>query len=193
AVDTDESGSFTATPVVVDGVTISLTQARLFVSGTLSSLNIAGLVSGSAHFEVVKDVVDADVDGTAGFDPATDLNDAVLLTFALTSLQLKVGTDSFGISITSGEVRVATLAPSSPPYTRRWLAVQASNVGASLSVGSLLSATLTDVAVQVNQASATAPATATALDWTSAIDTDETGTFTATPVTVDGQAISLTQ
>src|SRR5262249_61361632 len=157
AVDTDESGSFTATPVVVDGVTISLTQARLFVSGTLSSLNIAGLVSGSAHFQVVKDVVDADVDGTAGFDPATDLNDAVLLTFALTQLSLKVGTDSFGISITSGEVRAATLAPAASTDTRRWLAVQASNVGASLSVGSLLSATLTDVAGRGRPAAATRP------------------------------------
>ena len=53
--------------MVVAGQPITLTATRLFVTGDLENLDIAGLVSGRAHFEVTKDLVDADVDGTAGF------------------------------------------------------------------------------------------------------------------------------
>jgi hypothetical protein len=71
---------------------------QLDVAGTLESLDIAGLVTGSAGFHVSKTTV------TVPFA-------AVLLTISLSDLHLKVGTDTVGLEITSGNVDLATLAP----------------------------------------------------------------------------------
>ena len=105
----DRNGSF-GDPVLAGGAAITLTGPRLAVSGRLTSLDLAGLVVGSAAFALVKDVVDVNADGTPG-ESATDLVGATLLTFGLTDLQLTVGTGDFGVRITGGAIRVASLAP----------------------------------------------------------------------------------
>ena len=64
---------------------------QLDVAGTLASLDIAGLVSGSAGFHVSKKTVSIGVS-------------AALLDISLSNLHLKVGTDAVGLEITSGSI-----------------------------------------------------------------------------------------
>ena len=64
---------------------------QLDVAGTLDSLDIAGLVSGSAGFHVSKKTVSIGVS-------------AALLDVTLSNLHLKVGTDTVGLEITAGSI-----------------------------------------------------------------------------------------
>src|SRR6185312_7393746 len=91
-----------ADQLVVNGVPIDLTSDLTKVEGDLTSLNIANVVSGSAHFEVTKRTTTVD---SSGHVPVT------LITFGLSSLHLTVGTGTFGISITSGSVAIASARP----------------------------------------------------------------------------------
>jgi RecA/RadA recombinase len=65
----------------------------------------------------------------------TTIESGVLLSIGLTDLALKIGTDEFGVSITQGSVAIASLAPTTAGDTRRWLAVVADNVTASVNAG----------------------------------------------------------
>ena len=76
--------------------------------------------------------VAADVDGTPGFNPATDLSGANLITFGLGALHLNVGTAGFGVAITGGTIALAELAPSDTTDARRWFAVEANALTGSL-------------------------------------------------------------
>jgi hypothetical protein len=116
SVDADETGAFTAAPVKVDGVDLTLTQRVLAVSGELTNLDIFGLLTGAARFALVREVVDVDVNGDGVLDagPNKDLDNANLLTIGLSLAGpdrfLRVGSDGFGISIDDGDIRIATLA-----------------------------------------------------------------------------------
>ena len=220
AFDIDANGVFGEVDdlLIVDGTPIELTTDKLAVAGDLATLSIAGLVNGSAHFEITKQTVDVNLDD----DPLTaELEAATLITIGLSEIELSIGTADFGVAITGGAIQVAALAPKPPTITapgtpapsdaRRWLAVQASGIGASLNAGDLLSAALEDVALEINQASggldadgATGPVLpelAVALDWTAAFDFDGDGTFGEVPeegetdtldlLVVDGTPITL--
>ena len=204
SVDADETtaNGFTPAPVEVDGVALTLDEGIIAVSGELANLDIFGLLTGAARFALVREVVDVDVNANGVFETGVnkDLNNANLLTIGLSLAGpdrfLRVGTDGFGILIADGDIRIATIAAGAPPVTtpptepdpRSWIAVQASGLNASLQLpGGIINASVSDLAVEVNRGSGGA----LALDWTKAVDTDEAGTFTTTPVLVDGEAITL--
>src|SRR5205807_1158949 len=96
ALDLNIDGTF-SDQLSVNSVPIDLTSDLTRVTGDLSSLNIAGLVSGSAHFELTKQSIHVDQGGST---PAS------LLTFGLSNLSLSVGVSGFGVSITSGSLAV---------------------------------------------------------------------------------------
>src|SRR5204862_342756 len=151
----DADGAGTGLPVnaavldwaTVPGSNLTLKEAKLSVSGSLDTLNVADLVSGSAKFAVTKGLVDVTVD--TGL-----LRNASLLTVSLSELHLKVGTDTVGVSLDGGSVKVAVLAapvPTTPATdSRSWLAIDASEIAGSIHVGDVLTAALSHVAVQVN-------------------------------------------
>ena len=62
---------------------------------------------------------------------------AVLLTISLSDLHLKVGTDTVGLEITSGNVDLATLAPTALGDLRSWFAVKAEHLSGSLQSGTV--------------------------------------------------------
>ena len=101
---TAATGAFAALSVVVAGQPITLTENRLAITGRLTITDLLGLLAGEASFEIVKDVVDVQ-------SAAVTLDDATLLTIGLKDLALTAGVAGFGISITGGQIRVATLAP----------------------------------------------------------------------------------
>ena len=193
ALDLDRNGSF-GDQLLVDGVAVTQTAERLKVAGDLVDLDIFGLLSGAAGFEVSRDLVDVDLDGVTS---TVEVDNAVLLTFGLTLDEaapgdpetrfLRVGTAGFGLEIHDGTVRVAALAPAAAADARRWLAVQASGLSATLTLP-FVNASVANVKLDVNRAGGLA----SVLDWTTAVDTDESGAFTATPVTVLGAPITLT-
>jgi hypothetical protein len=94
-----------------------------------------GFITGRADFTLSKAPVQFKANGTT-------IESGVLLSIGLTDLALKIGTDEFGVSITQGSVAIASLAPTAAGDTRRWLAVVADDVTASVNAGSLLSITV---------------------------------------------------
>ena len=165
------------------------------VNGMLTNLNILGLISGSASFgltiqEVDVDLTGGDSDSTGtAFDDTGDLQNAQLLQFGLDVTNVKVGVSGVGVEIPSGSIGVATLTPERPAMgtvtdTRSWLAVKASGLGATLTgLESVLTASLSNVGLKLNQASGFENATtmtgaATVVDWNAiTFDTDNDGTL----------------
>ena len=77
-----------------------------------------------------------------------------------------------GGSNTSGDISFGSVAPRGPPAdTRRWFGLNATDLSGSFHVGTVVSASLRDVAILVNSGSATLPATASGLDWTAVLGT----------------------
>src|SRR5205814_2111742 len=156
----------------VPGSSVTLSGAKLEVSGHLDTLDIAGLVTGSGGFSVTKSLVDVTVDSQL-------LHDASLLTVTLEDMTLKVGTNTVGVSLHADSVAIAVLAAPAPTApatdTRSWLAIDATGISGEIHVGTVLTAALSAVKIQVNRASgaydadgagtASAPVNATALDW----------------------------
>src|SRR5262249_8951478 len=132
------------------------------VSGSLDNFQLAGLVAGSAHFSVTKQLVNATVPPGS----PSSLTNAPLLTVTLSNLQLRIGTNDVGLRITGGSLTVVSLAPADPADHRSWLAVNASGISGSLAVGSGAQATLAQIAVRVNKATNSTP-----LDWSTALGT----------------------
>ena len=82
----------------------------LTVGGRLSG-DFFGLLSGAVEFSLAQKTVDADVDGVAGFDatPGHDIQGGELALFSLSfdpskGDSLSVGSDGFGLQITSGSI-----------------------------------------------------------------------------------------
>src|SRR3954454_20083602 len=90
AIDRDETGAFTKSPIQVNGEDVNPGPGALKISGALDTLNLANLVSGAAHFA-------AQVQGD-------------LTTFALDNLNVSIGAGTDGLQITSGKIGLARLA-----------------------------------------------------------------------------------
>ena len=140
---------------------LELDTADLF-SGQLS-IAFAGL-------SFTRDIVDVDLDGD-GTIGANDLNDVTAIAFGITlgASPLRVGATNAGFELTGGNARIAVITAAD---SRRWIAAQGTGLSGALHLGTLATAALSGVGLDVNRGPS-------ALDWTK-IDTDETGTFTAT-------------
>jgi hypothetical protein len=151
------------------------------VAGQLDSLDIAGIVSGSAAFAISRRTVAVNLDT----DNATaELIGATLFTVGLSDLQLRIGTADAGFAITDGVVAIATLsvprATAPTTDTRSWTTIQASRLAGTLNVADLVTATLTDVRLDINRfagqrVAGTTTTPATVLNWTTAFDSTATG------------------
>ena len=147
------------------------------IEGTLESINIGGFVSGTAHFEFSERDVGVQVSLTETLD------NALLVTFGLSSLDLTVG-DPSGVhfGLTGGSLAVAVLTAPAPSSglatdTRSWFALQGSVD--TITVPPLpagLDLTISDLALSLNRASGTHndgaghTTDAEALNWATALD-----------------------
>jgi hypothetical protein len=129
------------------------------LSGTLATLTIFDLITGSANFAVSEQLVDVDFDGsnTTSTDRVHRLDDAKLVTFALSDLQLAIGTTSAGVTITGGNIGIASIAAPLPPAnatytdTRKWTALSASSLTVTLTLPGV-TAQITDASLLLNTA-----------------------------------------
>ena len=126
-------------------------------------LDLFGLITGAADFAASKTEVDVDLG-------AEQLDNAGLLTFALSNLTAGVGGGGFGFAVRGGTIGIAVLT--APVGTRSWVAVSARDIEIELSVPGV-TARVTNAGLLINQASGGA----TALDWTTSVDTDPAGGF----------------
>ena len=137
----------------------SLTAGVESVSGSLSSLSIAGIISGSAGFAVTASSPTLTLSGDSGAETAS------LLQLTLTDLQLSVGTATVGVQISGGEIQVADVTSSTS--NKSFLAVLATGLTATLTVPEL-TASVSGVQVSINVGPS---GTSDALDWASAVPT----------------------
>ena len=142
----------------------SFTGAEQSAAGELVNLDVLGLLQGGAKFAVSRRDVSATVDGGAPIN-ATLLTLWLSLEDAGDAYFLRVGAAGFGLQIDEGEVLVAALAPTLATDTRRWVAVQATGLAASLTLP-LVTADLSAVSVELNRASGVGAAV---IDWAAAI------------------------
>ena len=129
------------------------------MSGSLSALSIAGIISGSTSFAVTASSPTLTLPGDSGPETAS------LLQLTLTNLQLSVGTATVGVQISGGEIQVADVTSSTS--NKSFLAVLATGLTATLTVPEL-SATVSGVSVSINVGPS---GTSDALDWASAVPT----------------------
>ena len=176
------------------------------------NINLFDVLTGGAKFEAGRALVDVDLPATVD-----DLTDARLLTLGLDldeevgvtdeTYFLRVGPEGFALEIEDGSLGVAVIsapAPTTPATdTRRWVAVEASGLSGSLGLGSAFTAEASAIEVLVNRASGAYDADGVAggeidaaeIDWTSALDLDQDGTFGETgedDVVVGGHTIDRT-
>ena len=132
-----------------------LTRALSFHLEGQAAVSFAGFVTGTAGFAVTESNVDVATPALPG---------ANLLVISLTSPTLTIGAGSFGLTLggSGSSVTIASLTPASPDG-RSWTAVQATGLTGSLAIGTLATASLTGVSIDVNSAGGTG---ATPLDWT---------------------------
>ncbi len=112
----------------------------------------------------------------------TTLNGATLLTLGLSGLTASAGSGGFGVSVGGGSIGVALLEPPAPASgtdSRYWVAVMASGLSGSLSLGSSVSASVQNGAIAINQAGGTDPNghAATPLNWAADLDLNDDGQF----------------
>ena len=177
AIDLDAADGFGTAGTVDPGATldpaveleITQTRDRLVISGELTNLNVFNLITGSAHFAVTRQRVDVKV------SPTQTLDNAGLLTIALSELNLDVGVDGVGLSISSGNIGIATINEAAPG-TRTWTALSANDIAVALD--------LPGIAASVTGAQLKVGSGPTELDWNTAIDLDPADGF-GTAGTVD--------
>ncbi len=97
-----DPGATLPTPV---NLQVAYTGAVFSVSGTLANLNLFNLLSGSAAFAISVSTINVSFSGQGN----PDLTNASLITIALSNLRLAVGTGSFGLAITSGNLGIAAI------------------------------------------------------------------------------------
>src|SRR5258708_2563045 len=134
----------------VTGSGLSLAGSLLKAEGDLTSLDVFGLLSGSAHFAISKTLVTLT-------SPA--VTNQPLLTVALSNLQLAVGAAGYGLQITSGSINAASLTDGAG---LSWFGLNGNGLSGSLTIPGV-GASVANLSVQVNQAKGTG---ATAIDWT---------------------------
>ena len=165
--------------------TVDLFGDTFAVKGDITTLDIAGLISGHASFELTQSSISLDLNG----DGTGDVIGASLLTFGISHAFLTVG-DPTGIHLGVSDASIAIAAISSADGTQKWLAVAGSLAGATFTGVPGFSLTLASVAVKVNQATG-----ATALDWTTALNLDRNASFkdvlTVAGITIDMKTASI--
>ena len=197
-VDLDASGSWTAPTALVDpgqalpaptALPVTLRGSQTAVAGTLSNLNLFDFITGSASFALTTQTVDVDLDGNGNAATGEQLNDASLMTIALSNLTLSVGISGVGLTLTGGSVGIAVLSapvPTTGTDTRSWTAVSANNVGVALDLPGI-TATVSNVALRIGRASGLRDSVAAApVNWVGAdlttnglVDLDPAGAYTA--------------
>ena len=145
-----------------------------------------GILTGSANFAISVSTVDLLFDGTT----TPSLSAASLLTLALSNLNLVVGVGGSGLAITAGNVGIAAIKPpdASSGDHRIWVAVDATGLAATLNLGSSVTASVSNVAVQINQESGNdaSDQPGSPLDWTKDVLQNNGGTesvYTVNPAT----------
>ena len=93
-----------------------------------------------------------------------------------------MGATGFGLEITGGELGIAAIeapTPQSGTDSRYWIAVDGMNLAATLAIGSSITATVSSLSIQLNQAGGTSSASgaATPLDWADDLDLAGNGTY----------------
>ena len=187
AVDLDNTGSgatFSADPVSAGGITIDLASAGSSVSGSLTDVDVAGILTGAADFSVTKEAVSLNDDGDSG-TPAVA---ATLLAVVLSSLDLRVGGADVYATVTGGDLGVYSAAPDTADG-RSWLAVDASGLGGSLHLGTVGTSTLSSVLVRFNRAAGTSYLLAWGSDVTGATVPSIAGQLTQIEGTLDSLEI----
>ena len=109
---------------------ITATVGQLLIGGSLTSLNIEGILTGSANFVLCQTTVDATVGGTT-------LTGATLMTVGLSGLTASAGAGVFGVTVSGGNLGIAVLEAPKPPTgtdSRYWVAVTASDLSGSLNL-----------------------------------------------------------
>ena len=188
-----------------DGDGKDLTDVIELVAAGTVAMDLASFALAKGGFQIKKRSVDVDVDGLNGFvDPATDstspdLNDAAMMTVALTDVELFVGVggtfddntltddisddtintdEAIGFKVSGANIILATVKASPVDVqagdTRSYLALK-TNIDFAGLVGleDILTANGQDLVVEINQASGMKGTTLAApLDWTSALDLD---------------------
>ena len=159
---------------------IPFTGATLGVSGSLTGINLFGLITGGADFAIAVSTTNVAFSGLG----KPDLTGATLITLALSNLQVAIGATGFGVAITGGDLGIAAIeapTPAAGTDNREWIAVDGANLSASLTVGTSVAAMVNSVSVQINRASGayvngtTVPAVA--LDWADDLDLNGSGTY----------------
>ena len=132
---------------------ITLTGGELLLSGSLTSLDIFNVVTGSANFALSELTVSPTVGGSV-------LTGATLITVAPSDLRASAGAGGFGVSITGGDIGIALLEAGGTD-TRYWVGVTGSGLAGSLSLGGSITASVTGLSLAIGSAGNGA----TAFDW----------------------------
>ena len=175
-------------------IAIVATAGGFSLSGSLTGLNVFNILTGSANFAVSESKVAVAV-GT------TKLAGATLLTVGLSNLSASASSGAFGLSVSGGDLGIALLERlpplAAPRDNRYWIAVTATNLSASLNLGSNITATVSSITAQINQAggryaSGSTSIPATPLNWTTSLDLNGDGAFGGAGDLVDPGVLLLT-
>ena len=161
------TGDFGGTPP--SGVmSVPLTAGGFSITGSLTGLTVSNILSGTANFALTESSINLTQGGSV-------LDNATLITLALGNLSLTAESNGFGVAITSGDIGIAFIEPPAPAAgqtdTRYWVGVSAANLAATLDLSTNITASVSNMTVQFNQAGGTGPdgTKATALNWLSSI------------------------
>ena len=184
-------------------VPIQFTGPVLALTGSLTNLSIYKVITGSANFAFSLSKVDVAFSGSG----TPDLTDATLITVGLSNFQASAASGGFGVSITGGNFGIAVIIPPSTysDPTQYWTAVDGADIGATVNLSTLVTATVSNITVQIDQEGDTNSSnTAPPLDWAADISTDGGTTYGATidpgaslptpvamPITFSGTSPSL--
>jgi len=175
AVDLDDTDGQAFNDVVDPGqyldpaVDLSLDYtAELFKAAGSIDLDLFGFVTGSGNFAFVKQTADVRISGTEILD------DASLVMLALDDVDAFVGVNGVGFGVTGGQLGLAQITPAGAGDTRSYTAIRGGLGTASLEGINGLTAELSNLAVEINQASGeNLGVPAVPLDWSTAIDLDD--------------------
>ena len=168
----------TSNEAAANGQSITFPTELVSLSGELSSINIFNLIKGSWTTATNPPELRSPSRRStcrSRVAPAT-LTGATLVTLALANLQASAGAGRFGVSVTGGAVGLAVLDAPSGDGTAQWVAVDAANFSASLSLSANVTAALSGVSVTINQASGSytpsggSSTAAQPLNWTADLD-----------------------
>ena len=181
---------------------IKMRGQKLAIGGRLTGLDIFGILTGDADFALETKLVDVDFDGSAA-TTSDRLDDASLLTFGLSNLDLDIGFAGQGLHIGGGSLGIAILkakAAVSPAVDdRSWSAVTGTGLVLSLTLPGV-TGSVTAGSVRINRAAGAFdpdggdPANAVAavaLNWATesggplGVDLDGAGGWTAPTAVVD--------